>query len=81
VNIGNPEGVQIIEVIKTVAQYMNRMELLRLGAVENDPNQSQYLVPITTHLTEDMWKPQIALADGIRRTIDWFEGTASLLLR
>jgi hypothetical protein len=60
---------------------MNRLELVRFGTMENDPKQSQFLVPITTQLTEDMWKPQIALADGIRRTIDWSEGTAPLLLR
>jgi dTDP-glucose 4,6-dehydratase len=81
VNIGHPEGVQVGEVIETVARYMNRLELVRFGTMENDPKQSQFLVPITTQLTEDMWKPQIALADGIRRTIDWSEGTAPLLLR
>lgn len=73
VNIGNPEGVQVGEVIKTVARYMNRLELVHFGAVETDPTQSQYLVPVTTHLTEGMWKPQITIAAGIKSTVDWFE--------
>lgn len=74
VNIGNPVGVQIREAINTVAHYMNRPELVQLGAVESDPNQSQYLLPITTHLTEGKWQPQVTLADGIRSTADWFLG-------
>lgn len=74
VNIGNSEGVQVGEVIKAVAHYMNRMELVQFGVVEIDPKQSQYLVPVTTHLTKDMWKPQTTLADGIRNMVDWFEG-------
>lgn len=74
VNIGNPEGVQVGEVIKMAARYMDRIEFVHFGTLEIDPKQSEYLVPITEQLTEDMWKPQIALADGIRSTVDWFEG-------
>lgn len=74
INIGNPEGVQVGEVIKAVAHYMNRMELVHFGAVEIDPGQSEYLVPITTHLTKGMWKPKITLDVGIRSTVDWIAG-------
>ncbi len=74
VNIGNPVGVHIREAINSVALYLNRSELVHLGAVESDPNQSQYLLPITTHLTEGKWQPQVTLADGIRSTVDWFLG-------
>jgi dTDP-D-glucose 4,6-dehydratase len=62
------------EVIRAVAHYMNRLELVHFGAVGPDPNQSQYLLPITTHLTEDKWRPQITIGDGIRSTVDWFAG-------
>lgn len=72
VNIGNPEGIQVREVIDAVARYMKRIELVHFGAAENDPNQSQYLVPVTTHLTKDMWKPQVTMDNGIRSTVDWF---------
>lgn len=74
VNIGNPEPVQVGEVIRAVAHYMNRSELVNFGAAEIDSIQSQYLVPITTQLTEDMWSPQITIDDGIRSTVDWFAG-------
>jgi nucleoside-diphosphate-sugar epimerase len=74
VNIGNPIGVHIREAINTVADYMTRSELVHLGALESDPNQSQYLLPITTQLKEDKWQPQVSLPDGIRNTVDWFLG-------
>lgn len=73
INIGNPEGVQVGEVIRTVAHHMNRSELVQFGAVDIDSVQSQYLVPITTHLTKDMWRPQISMEGGIRSMVDWFE--------
>lgn len=72
INIGNPEGVLVGEVIKGVARYMNRSDLVHFGEVEIDSVQSQYLVPVTAHLTENMWKPQIKIDDGIKRTVDWF---------
>jgi UDP-glucose 4-epimerase len=81
VNIGNPELVQIGDVIKAVAQYMHRPELVSFGEVEIDSKQSQYLAPITTPLTNDMWKPQVAINEGIRRTVDWFQGNLGLPLR
>jgi UDP-glucose 4-epimerase len=74
VNIGNPEPVQIGNVIRAVAHYMNRSELVNFGAVEVDATQSQSLVPITSQLTKKMWSPQITMIDGIRRTVDWLAG-------
>lgn len=74
VNIGNPEAVQIGEIIRAVARYMNRSELVNFGAIEIDSVQSQYLVPVTTHLSREMWEPHIMIDDGIRRTVDWFAG-------
>jgi UDP-glucose 4-epimerase len=75
VNIGNPEPVQIGDVIRAVAQYMNRSDLVNFGAAKIDSIQSQFLVPITSHLTREMWSPKVTINDGIRRTVDWFAGT------
>lgn len=74
VNIGNPEAVQIGEVIRAVARYLNRSELVNFGEVEIDSIQSQFLLPVTAQLSKEMWKPHITIDDGIRRTVDWFAG-------
>jgi UDP-glucose 4-epimerase len=74
VNIGNPEGVQIGEVIKLVAQYMNRTDLVNFGAAEIDSRQSQYLIPVTSQLSRDMWKPEVCINDGVESMVDWFIG-------
>ena len=75
VNIGNPSGVPIKEVINRVAQYMNRPELVNIGAVDIDSLQSQYLIPVTSQLTTHLWEPAVTLDEGLRSTVDWFMGT------
>lgn len=74
VNIGNPEGVQVKAVISAVTSYMNQPEMVSFGEMEIDSMQSRYLVPVTTSLSRQMWRPQITIEDGIRRTVDWFAG-------
>lgn len=75
VNIGNPEPVPISDVIRKVARYMNRLELVNFDAIEIDLKQSQFLVPITSQLNNETWRPLIPLDEGIRSTVDWLSGT------
>jgi UDP-glucuronate decarboxylase len=71
VNLGNPEEVTILELARTVARAAGvepRIEL-RPRPVD-DPEVRR--PDITRAVSELGWKPQVALEDGVRRTVPWF---------
>ena len=74
VNIGNPEGVQISDVMRSVADYMSRRGMINFGTVEMSPTHSQHLIPVTSQLTSDKWRSEMDIRHGIASTVDWFEG-------
>lgn len=74
VNVGNPIGLKIRDVIELAAQNMGRRELVNFGAVEIALAQPQYLVPVTSQLTNAGWRPEILIDVGIGNTVDWFMG-------
>ena len=73
VNLGNPEEVTILELARAVARAAGvaepRIEL-RPRPVD-DPEVRR--PDITRAVTELGWKPQVALEEGVRRTLPWFQ--------
>ena len=72
INLGNPEEVTILELARTVARAAGvepRIEL-RPRPVD-DPEVRR--PDITRAVTELGWKPQVALEEGVRRTVPWFQ--------
>ena len=71
VNLGNPEEVTMLELARTVARAAGveaRIEL-RPRPVD-DPEVRR--PDITRAVTELGWKPQVALNEGVQRTVPWF---------
>lgn len=72
VNIGNPTEFTILELAKLTARLLDKPENFRYCPLpQDDPTRRQ---PDISLAKEKLgWEPKIALADGLRETIRWFE--------
>lgn len=72
VNIGNPGEFTIRELAELVLELTgSRSRLTFIPAREDDPRQRR---PDITLAREQLnWEPQVALREGLRETIDYFD--------
>ncbi|MGI8440427.1 MAG: UDP-glucuronic acid decarboxylase family protein [Thermoleophilaceae bacterium] len=70
VNIGNPEEMSLLDMAKLVIELTeSRSEILFEALPVDDPKVRQ---PDITRARELLgWEPQVSMADGLRRTIDY----------
>jgi len=75
-NLGNPEEVSILELAQSVQTVVGAETGIEFHPRPVDDPQVRR--PDTT-LAEQVlgWKPQIALLEGLERTLPWFEGEVS----
>ena len=72
VNLGNPEEVTILELAHRIADVVGtpRDAVEHLPLPEDDPRQR---LPDITRARQVLgWQPAVALAEGLRPTLDWF---------
>jgi dTDP-glucose 4,6-dehydratase len=70
VNLGNPEEVtirQLAELIREAAGSTSRIEFV--DRPTDDPERRRPDISLARRTLD--WKPIVALADGLRRTLDW----------
>ena len=74
VNIGTGQAVPIVEIATQTADLLNRRHLLDVGAIpDSSKNNPSWLAADTTRLREEVGVvPQVTLADGLERTINWY---------
>lgn len=73
VNIASGQGLAIKDVVTTVAQKLNREDLLRLGAIATSPHDPPVLLADVRKLQDELnWKPSISLDYGLDATIEWW---------
>jgi UDP-glucuronate decarboxylase len=72
INLGNPNEFTILELAKTVIEMTaSKSELRFLALPSDDPKQRQ---PDITFAYDSLgWQPQVALREGLARTIPYFE--------
>ena len=73
VNIGNPYELSMLELANRVKDLTgSSSEIAFVPRPEDDPTVRQ--PDITLAKRELGWEPKVELADGLRRTIEWFRG-------
>ena len=71
VNIGNPAELTVLELAERVRQACGSSSTIELiPRPEDDPWVRQPDVRLATSALG--WQPKVALAEGLRRTVDWF---------
>ncbi len=73
VNIGNPNEISILQfaqVINALTGNPGGIHLVADGRTQSDPQQRQPDIAKARRVLG--WEPQVALEDGLRRTIDYF---------
>ena len=71
VNIGNPHEFSVLELAELIRELAGSSSPIEIVALpQDDPLVRR---PDITLATRDLgWTPQVDVADGLRRTIDWF---------
>ncbi|MCW2725487.1 MAG: UDP-glucuronate decarboxylase [Frankiales bacterium] len=73
VNIGNPHELTMLELAQRIRELAKSdSEIVFIDRPEDDPTVRQ--PDITLARTALGWEPQVALDEGLARTIDWFRG-------
>ncbi len=73
VNIGNPNEFTMLELAQEVLQIINsKSKLVYLPLPADDPTQRQPDISLAKKEL-DNWEPKIQLADGLKKTIDYFD--------
>ena len=72
INVGNPNEFTIIELARMVVDMVgSRSQIVHRPLPENDPKQRQPDISLAQELLG--WKPRIALEEGLRKTVNYFE--------
>ena len=76
VNIGSGEAVAVRDVVAAVADAAGRPDLVRWGELPQRPGDPPLLEADARRLLDEVgWRPGIALADGIRETVEWWKAS------
>jgi UDP-glucuronate decarboxylase len=76
VNLGNPAEITILELAETVVEMTGSNSVLTFQPLpHDDPRQRK--PDIGRAMATLGWQPKIRLRDGLRRTIDFFDGLLS----
>ncbi len=74
INIGNGIEYKIKDVVEMVLRLMNSPVTPRIGALSYRPGETWHFYCDNTKAKEILgWTPGVALEDGLRMTIDWFQ--------
>lgn len=73
INLGNPDEMTILEFARKVVELTHsKSEIVYKTLPEDDPRVRQ---PDITRAREHLkWEPKVDLEEGLKRTLDWFEG-------
>jgi dTDP-glucose 4,6-dehydratase len=77
INIGNPEEITVLDLARQIGRAAGREpEIVFERRPVDDPEMRR--PDITVAQQQLGWKPQVSLADGIRRTLPWFQRALGL---
>lgn len=62
-----------LKIVKTILQYLGKPESLMQYVKDRPGHDRRYALDSSKIQRELGWQPQVSFADGIRRTIDWYQ--------
>ncbi len=72
INLGNPGEFTILELAeKTIAATGSRSEIIRKPLPADDPKQRQPDISLARQMLD--WEPTVALDEGLKQTVDYFD--------
>jgi nucleoside-diphosphate-sugar epimerase len=75
VNIGSGEPISIAQAVSELALQAGRQHLLRLGALPPREDDVPVLIPDIGRLRDEVgFRPALTLAEGLQKTLAWWEG-------
>jgi nucleoside-diphosphate-sugar epimerase len=75
VNIGSGEPIAIAQAVSELAQRAGRTDLLQLGALPAREDDVPVLIPDIARLRDEVgFRPTLTLAQGLQKTLEWWEG-------
>ncbi len=73
VNVASGKPVAVAEVIREIADQMNRPNLVQLGALPAAENEPPLLLADVARLRDEVgWSPRYDLTSGLAETINWW---------
>jgi len=73
----NPKSsaaAQASEIAGKIGETLNRVNLLKVGALPYGASEPMHLLADNTKLREGTgWKPRYSLDEGLRQTIEWWK--------
>ena len=74
VNIGSGIPVTVREIATKIGEALERVNLLKVGAIPYGASEPMHLLADNTKLREGTgWKPRHSLDEGLRQTIEWWK--------
>jgi UDP-glucuronate decarboxylase len=73
VNLGNPTEFTMIELAESIKELTgSKSEIIYMPLPQDDPMQRQPNISLAKEVLNG-WEPKIALVDGLKKTIDYFD--------
>ena len=74
VNIASGRSLAIKDIVLSIAEYIGRPDLVRLGARPTPANEPSRIVADISRLKNEVgWQPQYTLKEGLNKTISWWK--------
>lgn len=74
VNIGSGVLVTVRDIALKIGELLDRVDLIKLGALPWSPTEPMHLLADNTKLREGTgWKPRYDLEAGLRQTVEWWK--------
>ena len=74
INIASGQPVSLQQVVYSIADKLERRDMVRLGTIPALDNEPPLLVADVRRLTNEVgWKPEFNLDSGLNQTIQWWE--------
>jgi nucleoside-diphosphate-sugar epimerase len=79
VNIGSGRPVSVREVVTKIAECLDRVGLLRLGALAYAEHDPMFVCANNGRLVQNTgWRPRYDLDQGLRQTVAWWRAQRSV---